>query len=59
MHKRRVWPGRRAVLFWFLADFGAAEVVTEQDFTALLARVIDVRKMLHRLLKRVKAPRNG
>jgi hypothetical protein len=35
------------------------EVMTEQDFTALLARVIDVRKMLHGLLKRVKAPRNG
>jgi four helix bundle protein len=35
------------------------EVMTEQDFTALLARIVDVRKMLHGLLKRVKAPVNG
>ena len=34
------------------------EVMTEQDFTALLARIVDVRKMLHGLLKRVKATRN-
>ena len=37
----------------------AFEVMTEQDFTALLARIVDVRKMLHGLLKRVKATRNG
>jgi four helix bundle protein len=33
------------------------EMMTEQDFTALLARIIDARKMLHGLLKRVKATR--
>ena len=35
------------------------EMMTEQDFTALLARVIDVRKVLHGPLKRVKATGNG
>jgi four helix bundle protein len=30
------------------------ELMTEQDFTAFLTRIVDVRKMLHGLLKRVK-----
>ena len=38
--------------------------MSEQDFTALLTRIVDARKMLHGLIKRVKldaprAPRNG
>ncbi len=36
------------------------EMMTEQGFTAFLARIVDVRKMLHGLLKKVKArTRNG
>ena len=34
-------------------------MMTDPDFTALLARVVDVRKMLHGLLKRLKATGNG
>jgi four helix bundle protein len=35
------------------------EMMTEHDFTALLARIVDVRKMLHGLLKSVKATGDG
>ena len=35
------------------------ELMTEQDFTAFLARIVDTRKMLHGLLKRLRATRNG
>ena len=35
------------------------EMITEQDFTAFLGRIVDVRKMLHGLLKKLKAPSNG
>ena len=31
------------------------DLMSEQDFTGLLARIVDVRKMLHGLLKRVRA----
>lgn len=31
------------------------ELMSEQDFTAFLARVVDVRKMLHGLMKRIRA----
>lgn len=34
------------------------ELMTEQDFTSFLTRVVDVRKMLHGLLKRLKATEN-
>jgi hypothetical protein len=34
-------------------------MMTEPDFSSFLARVVDVRKMLHGLLKRVKATGNG
>jgi len=34
-------------------------MMTESDFSSLLARVVDVRKMLHGLLKRVKATGSG
>ena len=34
------------------------EMMTEQDFTAFLARIVDVRKMLHGLLKKLKPTRN-
>ncbi len=34
-------------------------MMTEPDFIALLARVVDVRKMLHGLLKSLKATDNG
>jgi four helix bundle protein len=30
------------------------ELMTEHDFTGLLARIVDARKMLHGLLKRLK-----
>lgn len=30
------------------------KLMTEQDFTCLLARIIDVRKMLHGLLKKLR-----
>jgi hypothetical protein len=30
------------------------ELMTEHDFTAMLARIVDVRKMLHGLLKKLK-----
>ena len=30
------------------------ELMTKQDFTALLERIVNVRKMLHGLLKRLK-----
>ena len=33
------------------------ELITEQDFRPFLARIVDVRKMLHGLLKRLKAAR--
>ncbi len=35
------------------------KLISEQDFTDLLTRIVDVRKMLHGLLKSVKATRNG
>ena len=35
------------------------ELMTEQDFTVFLARIVDVRKMLHDLLKSLKATRTG
>ena len=35
------------------------ELMTEQDFTVFLARIVDVRKMLHGLLKSLKATRTG
>ena len=35
------------------------ELMTEQDFTPFLARIVDVRKMLHGLLKKLKATGNG
>ena len=34
-------------------------MMTDPDFASLLARVVDVRKMLHGLLKRLKATGNG
>ncbi len=35
------------------------ELMTEQDFTPFLARIVDVRKMLHGLLKKLKVAGNG
>jgi four helix bundle protein len=35
------------------------ELMTERDYTAFLTRIVDVRKMLHGLLKSLKAARNG
>ncbi|MDO8501057.1 MAG: four helix bundle protein [Gemmatimonadaceae bacterium] len=35
------------------------EMITQHDFTRLLARVVDVRKMLHGLLKKLRATGNG
>ncbi len=35
------------------------KLISEQDFTDFLTRIVDVRKMLHGLLKSVKATRNG
>jgi four helix bundle protein len=34
-------------------------MIPEQDFTALLGRIVDVRKMLHGLLKKLKAPNSN
>ena len=35
------------------------ELMTDQDFTPFLARIVDVRKMLHGLLKKLKGTGNG
>jgi four helix bundle protein len=35
------------------------ELMAEQDFTPFLARIVDVRKMLHGLLKKLKSTANG
>ncbi len=35
------------------------ELITDQDFIPFLARLVDVRKMLHGLLKSVRATANG
>jgi four helix bundle protein len=35
------------------------DLMTDQDFTPFLARIVDVRKMLHGLLNRLKAARTG
>jgi four helix bundle protein len=35
------------------------ELVTEQDFTPFLARIVDVRKMLHGLRKRIRETATG
>jgi four helix bundle protein len=35
------------------------ELMTEEDFAPFLARIVDVRKMLHGLLKKLKATSNG
>jgi four helix bundle protein len=35
------------------------ELMAEQDFTPFLARIVDVRKMLHGLLKKLKTTSNG
>ena len=34
------------------------EMISEQDFKVFLGRIVDVRKMLHGLLKRLNAPSN-
>jgi four helix bundle protein len=34
------------------------ELMTEEDFTPFLARIVDVRKMLHGLLKKLKSTAN-
>ena len=35
------------------------ELITEQDFRPFLARIVDVRKMLYGLLKRLRATGSG
>jgi four helix bundle protein len=35
------------------------DLMTEQDYTAFLARIVDARKMLHGLLRSLKAAGNG
>jgi len=35
------------------------ELVTEEDFTHFLARIVDVRKMLHGLRKRIRETATG
>ena len=35
------------------------ELITDEDFRPFLARIVDVRKMLHGLLKRLRAARTG
>ena len=35
------------------------ELMTEQEFTAFLAQIVDVRKMLHGLLKSVRSAGTG
>lgn len=35
------------------------QMIPEQDFRSFLGRIVDVRKMIHGLLKKLKSPSNG